>query len=120
MDMTEMVILFVTIFMTTIFESCDVESTTKIFAHDTTATDVSGPRKSKHVDSDSDNNDDDDDDAAAKSGKTKKEDLSELKENLSIFLLQYLKSSPKNIEGSKFHSNLLAAIATCEKTTGNT
>jgi nucleolar MIF4G domain-containing protein 1 len=118
MDMSEMAILFVTIFMTAIFESCDVESTKKIFAHDTTATDVSGTRKSKHVDSDSDD-DDDDVDTAAKSGKTKKEDLSELKENLSIFLLQYLKSSPKNIEGSKFHSNLLAAIATCEKTTVN-
>ena len=117
-DMSEMAILFLTIFMTTIFETCDVASTNKIFSHDTTATDASGARKSKQVDSESDDNDDDVD-AAAKSGKMKKEDLSELKENLSIFLLQYLKSSPKNIEGSKFHSHFLAAMETCEKTNAN-
>jgi hypothetical protein len=52
---------------------------------------------------------------SAESGKTSKEDLSDLRENLSIFLLQYMKSSPKNVEGSEFHSNLLAAFSTCEK-----
>ena len=111
-DMTEMVIIFLSIFISSMFESCDVGSTEKIFAHGTTSTDSSATPKRKHVDSD---DDDDDDDDTAKTGKTKKEDLTELRENLSIFLMQYMKSSPKNIEGSKFHSNLLAAISTCGK-----
>jgi IMP dehydrogenase/GMP reductase len=111
-DMTEMVIIFLSIFISSMFESCDVGSTEKTFAHGTTSTDSSATPKRKHVDSD---DDDDDDDDTAKTGKTKKEDLTELRENLSIFLMQYMKSSPKNIEGSKFHSNLLAAISTCDK-----
>ncbi|KAL3785282.1 hypothetical protein ACHAW5_008296 [Stephanodiscus triporus] len=112
-EMTEMVIIFLSIFMTALFESCDVVSTHKIFAHGTTASDSSTALKSQHVGSD--NDDDDDDDTAAKTGKTKKEDLTELRESLSIFLLQYMTSSPKNVVGSKFHSNLLAAISTCGK-----
>ncbi|KAL3817524.1 hypothetical protein ACHAXA_003697 [Cyclostephanos tholiformis] len=114
-EMSEMVIIFLSIFLTAIFESCDVERTQKIFAHGT-ATDPSSAPKLKHVDSDDDEDDhDDNNDTGARSGKTTKEDLTELRENLSIFLIQYMKSSPKNVKGSKFHSNLLATISTCEK-----
>jgi nucleolar MIF4G domain-containing protein 1 len=111
-DMSEMVIIFLSILMTAIFESCDVENTRKIFNHGTSTTDSSSAPKSKRVDSDDDDDNDEDD---AKSGQTKKEDLTELRENLSIFLLQYMKPSPKNAKGSKFRSNLLAAISSCEK-----
>ena len=37
-----------------------------------------------------------------------------LKENLSVFFLRYLKSSPKNIKKSKFRANFKAAVKACE------
>lgn len=42
------------------------------------------------------------------------EDLQSLRESLSVFFLQTLKSSPKNKKKSKFRANLKAAIKACE------
>jgi len=111
-DMPEMITVFLSIFMTALFESCDVESIQTIFAHGTTTTDSSSAGKKRHVESESD----DDDESSRKVQTTKREDLSDLRESLSVFLLQYMKSSPKNAEGSEFHSNLSAAISTCDET----
>ena len=105
-DMPEMIIVFLSIFMTALFESCDVESIQKIFAHGT----GNSSAAVKH------NVESDEDDEGGKAKTTKKEDLSDLRESLSLFLLQYVKSSPKNVKGSTFHSNLLAAIETCDST----
>ena len=112
-DMPEMVIVFLSIFLTALFESCDVQTTEQIFSHDvnsTTGSSSKAKRKQQDVDPE---DDDDSDDGEVQS--TKKEDLSDLRESLSIFLLQYVKTSPKNVEGSQFHSNLLAALSSCEK-----
>eukprot|EP00978_Attheya_sp_CCMP212_P029354 scaffold104023_cov48-Attheya_sp.AAC.1 len=37
-----------------------------------------------------------------------------LRENISVFLLQFLKSSPKNAKKSKFRANFKAAVKACE------
>jgi len=42
--------------------------------------------------------------------------LGELRESMAVFLLQYLKSSPKNTEGTQFHDNFTAALKICEQT----
>jgi len=104
-DMPESVVVFLSIFMSVLFESGEVEHIRKIFAHGTSNSSI--PVK-HHVDSDVEDGND-------KVQTTKKEDLSDLRESLSVFLLQYLKSSPKNVEGSAFRSNLLAAIETCDE-----
>ncbi|KAL3757412.1 hypothetical protein ACHAWU_005143 [Discostella pseudostelligera] len=111
-SMPEMVIVFLSIFMTSLFESNSGESVQMIFSHGATPPEASATLKAKSKDFfDDDDDDDDDDSAGASRGKTKKEDLSDLRENLSLFLLQYLKASPKNVEGSAFHSNLMIAIS---------
>lgn len=116
-DMSEMIILFLSIFMTTLFESCDVDDVVQIFAHgiaeQTNSTAVKKKRKKRKIsafDSDDDNEDDNNNVQT-----TKKEDLSELRESLSVFLLQYLKQSPLNKEGSNFQACLSSAISTCEQ-----
>ena len=43
-----------------------------------------------------------------------KRDHNDLREGISLFLLQYLKPSPKNVKGSVFRANLSAAIKSCE------
>ena len=112
-NMSEMIIVFLSIFMTTLFESCDdALGIQEIFAHGiNTLGDAPPAGKTRVVDS----NSDDDDSGKALHQTTKKEDLSDLRESLSIFLLQYLQDSPHNIEGSKWNANLQAAISTCEK-----
>lgn len=123
-SMTEMSLIFLSLFMTSLFESCTEETIEMIFSSDTTPSDDSGARKTKgkgkrlNNDSDYDIDDDDGDEndsACASRDKTKKEDLSDLRENLSVFLLQYMKASPKNVEGSQFHSNLMIAISSHNK-----
>jgi nucleolar MIF4G domain-containing protein 1 len=113
-SMPEMVIIFLSIFMSSLFESNTEENTRMIFSRGIAPSEVSetGKAKSKRSNDDDDDTDDDDDSACASRGKTRKEDLSELHENLSVFLLQYMKASPKNVKGSQFHSNLMAAIST--------
>lgn len=110
-DMPEMIIVFLSIFMTALFESCDVDSIQTIFSHGAT-TDSPPSTNKKHYDP----SESDSDESSGKVQATKKEDLSDLRESLSVFFLQYLKSSPKNTEGSEFHSCLSAAIATCDET----
>jgi hypothetical protein len=113
-DMEEMIIVFLSIFMTSLFESCDVDTIQSIFGCDSTPKkDSFAGSKRRRVDPLA--SDDDDDYNETKAQTTKKEDLSELRESLSIFLLQYMKSSPKNEEGTQFSENLLAAISSCEQ-----
>lgn len=115
-SMPEMVIIFLSIFMSILFESNTEESTQMIFSRVPPPADVSatGNAKSKRFNDKDDEDcdeDDDDDSACASRSLTRKEDLSDLRENLSVFLLQYMKASPKNVEGSRFHSNLMIAIS---------
>lgn len=111
--MSEQTVLFLTILMTTLFEATeDPLHIVKIFAHDTTSNSAS---QTKHKQRDFLDSSDDEEEIAKKAKATKKEDLSELKDSISVFLLQYLKSSPKDVEGTRFHENLTAAIETCEK-----
>ena len=116
-DMSEMIILFLSIFMTTLFESCDVDDVVQIFAHgiaeqsNSIATKKKRKKKISAFDSDDDSEDDNNNVQT-----TKKEDLSELRESLSVFLLQYLMQSPLNKEGSNFQACLSSAISTCEQT----
>ena len=107
--MPEAEVLFLTVFLTVLLESCDGGGVRRIFAHG-----AGGP-SAKKVDRPAES-DESDDDGSVKAKTTKKEDLSELRESLSVFLLQYLKSSLKDVEGSAFRSNLSAAIETCEGT----
>ncbi len=115
-SMPEMVIIFLSIFMSFLFESNTEESTQMMFSRGPPPADVSatGNAKSKRFNDEDDgecDEGDDDDSACASRSKTRKEDLSDLRENLSVFLLQYMKASPKNVEGSRFHSNLMIAIS---------
>ena len=106
--MPEAEVLFLTVFLTVLLESCDGGGMRRIFAHG-----AGGPPAKADRPAESDESDDD---GSVKAKTTKKEDLSNLRESLSVFLLQYLKSSPKDVEGSAFRSNLSAAIETCEGT----
>jgi len=110
-DMSEMVVVFLSVFMDTLFESNEVETVDKIFAPLQDESSGVAAKKRKRRDYDSSDSEDD-----RNVRTTKKEDLSELRENLSIFLLQYVKKSPKNVEASRFHANLKAAIDVCEET----
>lgn len=107
-DMPESVAVFLSVFATALFESCGVESIRKIFTHGASNSSMAGKHR--------DDSDEDDEDGQVQT--TKKEDLSDLRESLSVFLLQYLKPSPKNVKGSVFHSNLLAAIEACDEAKG--
>ena len=42
------------------------------------------------------------------------EDNEALRESISVFLLQLLKKSPKNMKKSKFRANLKAAVKACD------
>ena len=115
-DMSETIIFFLSIFMTTLFDSCDVDDVVQIFSHgiaeqsNSIATKKKRKKKISAFDSD-----DDSEDGNNKAQTSKKEDLSELRESLSVFLLQYMKQSPLNIEGSNFQACLSSAISTCEQ-----
>ncbi|KAL9180389.1 hypothetical protein ACHAXT_008359 [Thalassiosira profunda] len=104
-DMPEMVVVFLSVFFTALFEYLDVEDVERIFGQGLAGS-SSKPSK-RHV------NSDDEDDGRDKAQATKKEDLRDLRESLSVFLLQYLKSSPKNVKGSSFHANYAAAQKAC-------
>lgn len=46
--------------------------------------------------------------------------MSELRESLTVFFLQYMASSPKNVEGTLFHRKLLAAMKHARTLTSKT
>mmetsp|Transcript_556 Transcript_556/g.1138 ORF Transcript_556/g.1138 Transcript_556/m.1138 type:complete len:1039 (-) Transcript_556:148-3264(-) len=107
-NMPEMTIIFLSVFMTALFESVrNTEHIQTIFSH-------GAPKSSQLIGSSKFQESHEDDDDNNKQT-TKKEDLSDLRESISLFLLQYIKSSPKNIIGSKFNKNLTAAIEICER-----
>lgn len=85
-DLEDTALIFVTIFFSTIFESMDDPS--QVF--DLFERGIPKPKPGQA------------------------EDLQSLRESLSVFFLQTLKSSPKNKKKSKFRANLKAAIKACE------
>jgi nucleolar MIF4G domain-containing protein 1 len=111
-NMTEQVVLFLSIVLSTLFESASDRITMKeIFGSDKQPSKTSKRKRARDVfDSD------DEDDFKERSSSSEKEDLSELKESIATFLLQYCKSSPKNIEGSRWNENFTAAVEFCETT----
>jgi len=112
-EIQENIVIFLTIFMTTLFESSDKDRIKSVFTYDTAAA-ITTPKKKKKTYDFFDSEDEDDDKAKGKA--SQKDDLGELRESISVFLLQYLKSSPKNIEGTHFHENFSAALKICEQT----
>ncbi|KAL7545843.1 hypothetical protein ACHAWF_009192 [Thalassiosira exigua] len=109
-DMPEMLIVFLSVCLTCLFESCNNKSIRNTFSHG-----GSNPKKSKSKrKSRDDESDGDDDGRNGNVQMAEKQDLNDLRESLSLFLMQYLASSPKNVEGSTFHTNYLAALASCE------
>lgn len=111
-EIQENIAIFLTIFMTTLFESSDKDRIKSVFTYDTAA--ATAPKKKKKTYDFFDSEDEDDDKGNGKS--SQKEDLSELRESIAVFLLQYLKSSPKNTEGTQFHNNFCVALKICEET----
>ena len=110
-SMPEQVVLFLTIVMSTLFDSSDGELIRNIFDPDAgknTTTKSSKQKRRRDV------FDSDDEDNFNESTTSKKEDLSELKESIATFLLQYVKSMPKNIEGTKWSENFSIAVESCK------
>ena len=95
--MSEKAIIFLMVLFTTLFEAFDDPlQVTGLFE----AAFASSKKKRKRSMGDEDDIPDDDSDG--------------LKESLSLFLLQYLKKSPKNVKKSKFRTNFKAAVKACE------
>ncbi|KAL3788985.1 hypothetical protein HJC23_012690 [Cyclotella cryptica] len=110
--MPEQVVLFLSIVMSSLFESASNRALIQdIFDVGAASRPLSKSRKKKQRDV-FDSDDEDEWNEQPKS--SKKEDLSDLKESIATFLLQYMQSSPKNVEGSKFRENLSAAMKSCE------
>lgn len=95
--MSEKAIIFLMVLFTTLFEAFDDPlQVTGLFE----AAFASSKKKRKRSMGDEDDIPDDDSDG--------------LKESLSLFLLQFLKKSPKNVRKSKFRTNFKAAVKACE------
>lgn len=95
--MSEKAIIFLMVLFTTLFEAFDDPlQVTGLFE----AAFASSKNKRKRSMGDEDDIPDDDNDG--------------LKESLSLFLLQFLKKSPKNVKKSKFRTNFKAAVKACE------
>ena len=110
-NMPTQVVLFLSIVMSSLFESANDKEIQEIFDN--------GPHNNKQVKKNirrrhRDVFDSDDEDKFNDQSLAKKEDLSELKESISTFLLQFVKSSPKNIQGSKWNENFSIAIESCK------
>jgi len=114
-EIQENIAIFLTIFMTTLFESSDSDRIKSVFTYDTAAATAPKKKKKKAYDF-FDSEDEEDDEVKGKGKASQKEDLGELRESMAVFLLQYLKSSPKNAEGTQFHENFTAALTICEQT----
>ena len=96
-SMSEKAIIFLMVLFTTLFEAFDDPlQVTGLFE----AAFASSKKKRKRSMGDEDDIPDDDSDG--------------LKESLSLFLLQFLKKSPKNVKKSKFRTNFKAAVKACE------
>lgn len=110
-SMPEQVVLFLTIVMSSLFDSSDSDLIRNLFSPDTgkKTTHKSSKQKRRR-----DVFDSDDEDNFNESTASKKEDLSELKESIATFLLQYVKSMPNNIEGTKWNENFSAAVESCK------
>lgn len=105
----EMVLVFLSVLMDSVFES--EVSIENVFAplRDESVDDPSSRKKKKRRrrevdDSDSEN----DGDVEIKT--TEKEDLSDLRENISLFLMQYVRSGRKDIKGTRYEARLNEAI----------
>ena len=105
----EMVLVFLSVLMDSVFES--EASIENVFAplRDESLDDPSSRKKKKRRrrevdDSDSEN----DGDVQIKT--TEKEDLSDLRENISLFLMQYVRSGPRDIKGTRYEARLNEAI----------
>ena len=99
-DMPEAAVIFLTILFTTIFESLDdPEQVIILFKRGEPSKEYLEEKAREELDDDNllDGNDRD-----------------ALKENISIFLLHFLQSSPKNKKKSLFRKNLKAAVKACE------
>jgi nucleolar MIF4G domain-containing protein 1 len=110
-DMPEQLVLFLSIVMSTLFEATDSATMREIFDHDVTNNKTNKTKRRKRQKDVFDS--DDEDDWSEQPQASKKEDLSELKESIATFLLQYVQSSPNNVKGSKFHENFAAAMNAC-------
>ena len=113
-EIQENIAIFLTIFMTTLFESSDEDRIKSVFTYDTAA--ATAPKKKKKPYDFFDSEDEEDDEVKGKGKASQKDDLGELRDSMAVFLLQYLKSSPKNTEGTQFHDNFTAALKICEQT----
>mmetsp|Transcript_3072 Transcript_3072/g.6673 ORF Transcript_3072/g.6673 Transcript_3072/m.6673 type:complete len:1074 (+) Transcript_3072:35-3256(+) len=97
--MPEQAVIFLMVLFTTLFESFDDPLQVKgIFERA-----VSSRKKRKRSASVGDDDELDDDDGGEG-----------MKESISLFLLQYLKRSPKNTKKSTFRANFKAALKACE------
>jgi len=95
--MSEKAIIFLMVLFTTLLDSFDDPlQVTGLFE----AAFASSQKKRKRSMGDEDDLPDDDSDG--------------LKESLSLFLLQYMKASPKNVKKSNFRTNFKAAVKACE------
>ena len=110
-NMPKQIVLFLSIVMSSLFESVSDREIQEIFEN--------GPKSNKPVKNNKrrrprDVFDSDDEDNFNEQPSAKKEDLSELKESISTFLLQYVKSSPKNTQGSRWNKNFSIAVESCK------
>lgn len=114
-EMSEQVVLFLSLVMSTLFESTsDRIMIQDIFDHDSGKKKPAKKSKRKRP---RDVFDSDEEDNFIQPTESKREDLTELKQSIATFLLQYVKSSPKNIEGSQWNENFSAAVEACESNT---
>jgi nucleolar MIF4G domain-containing protein 1 len=110
-EMPDQVVLFLSIAMSTLFETAgDVTIIRSIFNADSGKKNQTQRSKRKRRDV----FDSDEEDNMVEHFESKREDLTELKESIATFLLQYVKSSPKNVEGSKWNENFSDAVNICE------
>ncbi|KAL3780943.1 hypothetical protein ACHAWO_003983 [Cyclotella atomus] len=110
-EISDQVVLFLSIVMTNIFETVGgAEMIRDIF--DVNYGKKNQPQKSKRK-RPRDVFDSEDEDNVVQP-ESKREDLNELRENIGTFLLQYVKSNPKNVEGSKWSENFTNAVNICE------
>ena len=108
-DMHNSILLFLTILFTHLFDNYNnSEEVSNLFrkgvlkeCHHQSLDD--GKTSSDNCDDDNDNNDND-----------KGEEGEILRGNLSLFLIQYIKFSPKNVTKSNFHKNYKAATKACD------
>ena len=105
-DMAEPAIIFLTILFSTLFDELNADDLKYLFQRG------DGGGKKEEVDDlfEGPGQDINEDDLYATAGSEREA----LKENISIFLMHYLESSPKNVKHSSFRKNLKVSIKACE------